>query len=172
MPLGFGRRHGDPSRPWNRFSIRRPTVPAGRVCGYAGNWRDIFQNWEALAHSHPTLLPAMVAAFFNATTADGYNAYRITREGIDWEVPDPADPWSHIGYWGDHQIVYLLRLLEAQERFWPGRLAAGLAEAACYALVPYRIAGFDADLSRPAAVDQFRGRHPSPAPRASGRDRR
>ena len=44
---------------------------------------------------------------------DGFNPYRITRDGIDWEVPDPDDPWSNIGYWGDHQIVYLLRLLEA-----------------------------------------------------------
>ncbi|MFM9025010.1 MAG: hypothetical protein ACKON7_06685 [Planctomycetaceae bacterium] len=148
MPLCFGRRHGDPSRPWNRFSIRTHDETGAVVCGYAGNWRDIFQNWEALGHSHPTLLPAMVAVFLNATTADGYNAYRITREGIDWEVPDPADPWSHIGYWGDHQIVYLLRLLEAQERFWPGRLAAELnAPAYAYAVVPYRIVGFE-DLRR------------------------
>jgi hypothetical protein len=144
MPLCFSRRHGDPSRPWNRFSIRTRDEAGRPVCGYAGNWRDIFQNWEALAHSQPTLLPAMVAVFLNATTADGYNAYRITREGIDWEVPDPADPWSHIGYWGDHQIVYLLRLLEAHERFWPGRLAAGLNHRRhAFAVVPYRIVGFD-----------------------------
>ena len=144
MPLGFGRRHGDPSRPWNRFSIQTTDAAGAPLCGYAGNWRDIFQNWEALAHSHPTLLPAMVTAFLNATTADGYNAYRITREGIDWEVPDPTDPWAHIGYWGDHQIVYLLRLLEAHERFWPGQLAAGLAERRfAHAVVPYRIRGFD-----------------------------
>jgi hypothetical protein len=144
MPLCFSRRHGDPSRPWNRFSIRTRDRSGRPLCGYAGNWRDIFQNWEALAHSYPTLLPAMVAAFLNATTADGYNAYRITREGIDWEVPDPTDPWGHIGYWGDHQIVYLLRLLEAQERFWPGQLAARLNEALfSHAVVPYRILGFD-----------------------------
>jgi hypothetical protein len=145
MPLSFSRRHGDPSRPWNRFSIHTQDAWGRPVCGYAGNWRDIFQNWEALGHSQPDLLPAMVAVFLNATTADGYNAYRITRSGIDWEVPDPADPWSHIGYWGDHQIVYLLRLLEALERFWPGRLAAGLNdERHAFAVVPYRIADFAA----------------------------
>ena len=55
----------------------------------------------------------MIAVFVNASTPDGFNPYRITRDGIDWEVPDPDDPWSNIGYWGDHQIVYLLRLLEA-----------------------------------------------------------
>ena len=48
------------------------------------------------------------------------------RSGIDWEVPDPDDAWSNIGYWGDHQIVYLLRLLEASQRFHPGVLQAAL----------------------------------------------
>ena len=150
LPLCFSRRHGDPSRPWNRFSIQTRDGAGNPVCGYAGNWRDIFQNWEALGHACPTLLPAMVAAFLNATTADGYNAYRITRDGIDWEVPDPTDPWNHIGYWGDHQIVYLLRLLEAHERFWPGRLAAHLNRRVhAQAVVPYRIAGFDAICRNP-----------------------
>jgi len=32
------------------------------------------------------------------------------------------------GYWGDHQIVYLLRLLESYERFYPGQLAGALGE--------------------------------------------
>ena len=27
---------------------------------------------------------------------------------------DEDDTWSHIGYWNDHQIIYLLKLLEAQ----------------------------------------------------------
>ena len=54
----------------------------------------------------------MICRFVSASTADGYNPYRITRDGIDWEVIDPADPWAHIGYWGDHQLIYLLKLLE------------------------------------------------------------
>jgi hypothetical protein len=66
----------------------------------------------------------MIAKFLNATTADGYNPYRVTRTGIDWEVPDPEDPWSNIGYWGDHQIIYLLRLLEASDRFEPEQRSA------------------------------------------------
>ncbi len=144
LPLCFSRRHGDPSRPWNRFSIATRDAHGAAIHGYSGNWRDIFQNWEALGHSHPACLPAMIAVFLNASTCDGYNPYRITRDGIDWEVSSPSDPWSHIGYWGDHQIVYLLRLLEAHERFWPGRLATGLdAPAYAAATVPYRIAGFD-----------------------------
>ncbi len=150
LPLSFSRRHGDPSRPWNRFDIRTRNRDGSPLLGYSGNWRDIFQNWESLAYSYPECFGAMIAVFLNASTADGYNPYRITREGIDWEVVDPKDPWSHIGYWGDHQIVYLLRLLEGQQRFWPGQLAANLAERVyAYANVPYEIRGFDALVDSP-----------------------
>ena len=91
----------------------------------------------------------MIAVFLNASTADGYNPYRVKRSGFEWEVLDHADPWSHIGYWGDHQLVYLLRLLQACEDHYPGRLAAQLDERRyAYARVPYEIgAGFD-DLVR------------------------
>jgi len=143
LPLGFSRRHGDPSRPWNRFSIRTRDEAGRRIYGYQGNWRDIFQNWESLAQSYPACLESMLAIFLNASTADGYNPYRITRAGIDWEVADPHDPWSHIGYWGDHQIIYLLRLLESFERFEPGQLARRLNEQGfAYANVPYEIKSF------------------------------
>ena len=104
------------------------TISARPLYGYEGNWRDIFQNWEALGRSYPGYLGQFIAVFLDARTADGYNPYRITRDGGDWEVPDERDPWSHIGYWGDHQIVYLHRLLESRERCSPGALAAGLGE--------------------------------------------
>ena len=86
----------------------------------------------------------MIAKFLNATTAEGYNPYRISKEGIDWEVEDPDDPWSHIGYWGDHQIIYLLKLLELSKRFHPQRLVALLSQPIfSYANVPYRIKSFE-----------------------------
>src|SRR5450830_1852978 len=80
-----------------------------------------------------------------------HNAYRISRDsGVDWEVVDPHDPWAHIGYWGDHQIIYLLRLLESEERFRPGELASWLNRREySYANVPYRIVGLDAILAEP-----------------------
>jgi hypothetical protein len=151
LPLMYSRRHGDPSRPWNRFSIRLQDENGEPVYGYEGNWRDIFQNWEALAQSFPDYLEQMVAVFLNASTADGYNGYRISRDGgVDWELVDPNEPWSHIGYWGDHQIIYLLRLLESEERFRPGELAARLNRREySYANVPYRIAGLDATMADP-----------------------
>jgi hypothetical protein len=157
LPVIYSRRHGDPSRPWNRFSIHVRGENGEPVYGYEGNWRDIFQNWEALAQSFPGFLEQMLAVFLNGSTADGYNPYRISRDGgIDWEVGDPNDPWSHIGYWGDHQIVYLLRLLESEERFWPGALASRLNRREyAYANVPYRIAGLDATLADPRTTITF-----------------
>ncbi len=144
LPLTFSRRHGDPSRPWNAFSIRVQDDVGGELLTYEGNWRDIFQNWEALLQSYPAYFPHVVAKFLNASTADGHNAYRISRNGIDWEVPDPDDPWSNIGYWGDHQIVYLLRLLQAWERFVPGATDAWVDRRDfAYADVPYLIADYD-----------------------------
>jgi hypothetical protein len=156
MPLTFSRRHGDPSRPWNWFDIHVKDDRGNPVFNYQGNWRDIFQNWESLGQSYPSLLEQMITVFLNASTADGYNPYRITRNGIDWEYQAPNDPESPIGYWGDHQIIYLLRLLESYDRFYPGRLAAKLRQDAyAYALVPYEIAGFDAIVADPRHTITF-----------------
>ena len=156
LPLTFSRRHGDPSRPWNRFRILLKDERGIRRLEYQGNWRDIFQNWEALAWSFPEYVESMVTIFLDATTADGYNPYRISREGIDWEVPEPEDPWANIGYWSDHQIIYLLKLLETSHRFHPGRLDALVNRAVfTHADVPYRIAAYRDILTDPCSTITF-----------------
>ena len=143
LPITFGRRHGDPSRPWNSFEIKVHNEDGSKVYNYQGNWRDIFQNWEAMCASFPAYLPSIVAKFLNASTIDGFNPYRITRDGIDWEIADPEDPWSNIGYWGDHQIIYLSKLVKAMCDYFPGQLQDLLDEQVyCYANVPYRIKPF------------------------------
>ena len=161
LPLIFSRRHGDPSRPWNRFNIRLRGPRGERLISYEGNWRDIFQNWEALCFSYPAFLPSVIAKFVNASTLDGHNPYRITRAGIDWEVPEPHVAWGNIGYWGDHQVVYLLRLLEWCERFFPGRLQHLLTDACfSYADVPYRLAPYPDLVADPRHTIAFdRDRH-------------
>ena len=156
LPLSFSRRHGDPSRPWNHFSIDVLTGDNQKRLAYAGNWRDIFQNWEALSASIPGFIEHIICKFVSASTADGYNPYRITREGIDWEKPEPENPWANIGYWGDHQIIYLLKLLESAEAHFPGSVLALLdRNLFAYANVPYRIKGFDALLSNPYDTISF-----------------
>jgi len=143
LPLTFSRRHGDPSRPWNQFSIDNKNEDGSPRFDFQGNWRDIFQNWEALSLSFPGFIENIISKFVNATTADGYNPYRIMRDGIDWESPDPDDPWSYIGYWGDHQIIYLQKLLELSDSFHPGKIDQMLAEEVyAYANVPYRIKSY------------------------------
>ncbi|MFY8005014.1 MAG: hypothetical protein ACOVNR_09215, partial [Chitinophagaceae bacterium] len=97
LPLKFSRRHGDPSRPWNQFSINtRSEVDGSKILDYQGNWRDIFQNWEALAHAYPGFIKGMIYKFLNASTFDGYNPYRVTKDGFDWETIEPDNPWSYI----------------------------------------------------------------------------
>jgi hypothetical protein len=145
LPITFGRRHGDPSRPWNHFAIRLRDESGNNLLSYQGNWRDIFQNWEALVFSYPEFVENVIAKFVNASTMDGYNPYRITKEGIDWEIEEKDNPWSYIGYWGDHQIIYLQKFLEQSKQFHPEILVDLLRRPIfSYANVPYRIKPFAA----------------------------
>ena len=157
MPLRFSRRHGDPSRPWNKFSINtRSEVDGSKILDYEGNWRDIFQNWEALAISYPEFIESMIHKFLNATTFDGYNPYRITKDGFDWETIEPDDPWSYIGYWGDHQIIYLLKFLEFIEKRKPGKLESFFdKDLFVYANVPYKIKDYKSILNNPKDTIEF-----------------
>ncbi|MCG8572656.1 MAG: hypothetical protein MJB14_21200 [Spirochaetes bacterium] len=150
LPLFFSRRHGDPSRPWNKFAIHINDENNHKILNYQGNWRDIFQNWEALCLSYPAYIENIIAKFVNATTLDGYNPYRITRKGIEWEKIDPEDPWSNIGYWGDHQIIYLLKFLEWDNKFFPGSLSKYLCQDLfTYANIPYQIKPYEEILKNP-----------------------
>lgn len=156
MPLTFSRRHGDPSRPWNLFSIETKNEAGEKILNYQGNWRDIFQNWEALAMSYPGYIESMISKFVNASTIDGYNPYRVTRDGFDWEIQDPHDPWSFIGYWGDHQVIYLLKLLELSAKYHPGRLESLLtSNVFTYANVPYRIKDYADILKNPYSTIDY-----------------
>ena len=156
LPLTYSRRHGDPSRPWNKFNIEVTKATGDKQLNFEGNWRDIFQNWEALSISYPAYLEGVIAKFVNASSADGYNPYRITKGGIDWEVLDPADPWSNIGYWGDHQIIYLLKLMEQSRKYNADKLGHMLDKSLfVYANIPYRINGFEALMKDPRNTIQF-----------------
>lgn len=117
MPLSFSRRHGDPSRPWNRFNIHIQDKKKNPILTYQGNWRDIFQNWEPLAFSFPYFLPNMISLFLDSMTADGYNPGALSRESYSWEVPRADNPWANTGYWSDHQVIYLCKLLELAVSF-------------------------------------------------------
>lgn len=157
LPLKFSRRHGDPSRPWNKFSINtRSEIDGSKILDYEGNWRDIFQNWEALAYAYPNFIEGMIHKFLNASTFDGYNPYRVTKSGFDWEAIEPDNPWSYIGYWGDHQIIYLLKFLEFIEKYYPGKLNSYFEkECFVYAAVPYTIKSYQDILKNPKDTIEY-----------------
>jgi len=156
LPLTFSRRHGDPSRPWNLFNINIKDENGDKLLSYQGNWRDIFQNWEALSLSYPAYINGIIAKFLNATTADGYNAYKVTNEGIEWEVIEPENPWSNIGYWGDHQIIYLLKLMEVSQNHYPESLVSWLdKDLFAYANVPYRLKTYEEIVASPKNSIRF-----------------
>jgi len=156
LPLTFSRRHGDPSRPWNRFSINTKNSDGSLKLDYQGNWRDIFQNWEALAHSYPLFLEGMIRKFLNASTVDGFNPYRVQKNGFDWETIEAHNPWSYIGYWGDHQIIYLLKLLELLRDTQPTKLQSMIeADGFAFARIPYRIKSYDDIVSNPKSTIDF-----------------
>ena len=150
LPLTFSRRHGDPSRPWNRFNIDLLDSNGNDKINYEGNWRDIFQNWEALVWSYPEYAEHICAVFVNTMTVEGYNPYRISRDGLDWEVPEEGNPWAQFGYWGDHQVIYLQKLLEFMAKYDKQRLISMMNEALfSTANIPYRIKTYKEILADP-----------------------
>lgn len=158
MPVIFSRRHGDPSRPWNKFNIMLNDKNGNPILNYEGNWRDIFQNWEALTMSYPAYIKNICAKFLNAMTIDGFNPYRINRQGIDWECPEPDNPWAQYGYWGDHQVIYLQKLLEQWNAINREELLNSLDEELyCSANVPYRIKSYAEVLADPRNSLAFDG---------------
>jgi len=98
----------------------------------------------------------MILKFLNATTFDGYNPYRVTKDGFDWETIEADDPWSYIGYWGDHQIIYLLKFLEFIEKHQPGALNDLFKrDFLVYANVPYKIKSYQDVLANPKDTIDF-----------------
>ena len=144
LPLTFSRRHGDPSRPWNRFNIDLVSKDGEEKINYEGNWRDIFQNWEALLWSYPEYAANMASVFLNTMTVEGYNPYRITRAGLDWEVPEEGNPWAQFGFWGDHQVIYLQKILEILWKFDKKQLLSLMNEKIfSTSNIPYRIKSYE-----------------------------
>lgn len=156
LPLTFSRRHGDPSRPWNRFNIDLQGENGGEKINYEGNWRDIFQNWEALLWSYPEYAINVCAIFVNAMTAEGFNPYRISRAGVDWEVPEEGNPWAQFGFWGDHQVIYLQKILEFLWKYEGEKFIPLLNEELfSTANIPYRIKSYGEILKDPRNSIRF-----------------
>jgi len=80
----------------------------------------------------------------------------VVKDGFDWETIEPDNPWSYIGYWGDHQIIYLLKFLEFIEDYYPGTLQQYFKqEIFVYANVPYTIREYKEILKDPKKHHRF-----------------
>ncbi|MFZ5940610.1 MAG: hypothetical protein ACOYXB_08550 [Bacteroidota bacterium] len=124
--------------------------------GFKGNWTEIFQSWEALAYSYPGFIPGMIFRLLNSLTVDGYNAFRISKEGIEWDVPSSEQSGTFIGYGGDQQIGCLLNFLELTDKYYPELLANWLdKEWFVFANVPFRIKTYSEILEDPSNAVWF-----------------
>jgi hypothetical protein len=74
-------------------------------------------------------------------------------------VQEPDNPWSNIGYWGDHQVIYLAKLLELQNKFNRAGLLADL-DRRCYSSgnVPYRLKPYADIVKNPRSTIIFDGK--------------
>lgn len=156
IPVSFSRRHGDPSRPWNTFSIELTDAQGNPITYYAGNWRDIFQNWEALCISYPEFYENTIVKFLNCSSLDGFNPIRIDKFGMDWDDPSKIPEWAALGYFGDHQIIYLIRLIDNLKNFCPSSLERLFStDIFTYADIPYELAEFDDMIKNPKWTISF-----------------
>lgn len=122
MFLKFSCCYGDFSWFWNKFFINICSELDGlKILDYEGNWCDIFQNWEVLVLVYLMFIESMFQKFFNVMIFDGYNFYWVMKGGFDWEIIELDDLWFYIGYWGDYQIIYLLKFLEFLEKVFFGK---------------------------------------------------
>ena len=88
LPLTFSRRHGDPSRPWNRFEIRVRDQQGNNLLGFQGNWRDIVVFicavlftiiWWNVSHSRSNWLLLFIVMIVLSIVAGIYAARGIVR---------------------------------------------------------------------------------------------
>jgi hypothetical protein len=111
---------------------------------------------EALSLSYPEFIENIISKFVNASTPDGYNPYRIMRNGIDWECPDPDDPWHILAIGAIIRYIYLQKLFELSNHYHPGKLEELLAkDIFAYANVPYRIKGYSDIVKNPQDTIEF-----------------
>lgn len=77
----FSRKHGDPERDYNFFSIAAQPYSQGN-----GNFRDVCQNRRSDALLHPFAGEANIRTFLDLIQADGYNPLEV--QGTAFRIPN------------------------------------------------------------------------------------
>jgi len=117
----FSRKHGDPERDYNFFSIAGEYFSQGN-----GNFRDVCQNRRSDVFFHPEIGDFNVWSFFNYVQMDGYNPLEIRpcTFAVLPEQKEAAVALVKAQVKGDTTPVE--RLLE--KKFTPGQICGVLAE--------------------------------------------
>lgn len=117
----FSRKHGDPERDYNYFSIAGEYFSQGN-----GNFRDVCQNRRSDVFFKPAMGDFNVWSFFNYVQMDGYNPLEIRpcTFGIIPEKREEAVALIRSQVAGDATPVE--KLLD--RHFTPGQICAALAE--------------------------------------------
>ena len=117
----FSRKHGDPERDYNFFSIAGEYFSQGN-----GNFRDVCQNRRSDVFFKPAMGDFNVWSFFNFVQMDGYNPLEIRpcTFGIIPEKREEAVAFIRSQVKGDATPVEQL----LDRHFTPGQICAALAE--------------------------------------------
>ena len=104
--------------------------------------------------------PNMVAKFVNASTVDGFNPYRITRDGVDWEVHlarRPLEQHRLLGRPPDRLPAEVARVA-GTPRARRARRGCSARAIFSYAEVPYRLKPYAEHPGEPARHHRLRRR--------------
>lgn len=114
----FSRKHGDPERDYNFFSIAGEYFSQGN-----GNYRDVCQNRRLDCFLHPAIGDFNVRNFFSLVQMDGYNPLEI--RPCTFTV-DPAAAEKIIKNHVSGNIAPLMKVIS--QPFTPGKITNCIAE--------------------------------------------
>lgn len=117
----FSRKHGDPERDYNFFSISGEYYSQGN-----GNFRDVCQNRRSDVFFHPEIGDFNIYSFFCFIQADGYNPLEIRPCTFLVEEKNAARARELVNEWVCGEKEPLLKLLCG--KFTPGQICTVMAE--------------------------------------------
>ena len=117
----FSRKHGDPERDYNFFSISGEYYSQGN-----GNFRDVCQNRRSDVFFHPEIGDFNIYSFFSFIQADGYNPLEIRPCTFLVEEKNTVRAKELVEEWVEGDLAPLLKLLGTA--FTPGQICTVMAE--------------------------------------------
>lgn len=112
----YSRKHGDPEREYNAFSLGSEYYAQGN-----GNFRDVNQNRRSDVLFYPELGDAGIRSFYELLQSDGYNPLVITASTFQMEAAAAEAVCAALPQSARAEIQRLLT-----QSFTPGRLAMQL----------------------------------------------